>query len=211
MNIAIIPVRGNDTLYKQEIEGKSLLQRAIEAADVDSVYISTDSEEVAAYARKLGAEVPFLRDEELSAKGVKLEQVFQDFLEKLEQDVDIVVTMEITHPFRPKGLVGQMVKLLQDHDFDTVFTGIKEKDSFWKEEDGALRRIDEESLRKERAPMYRELLGVGCATKAALIKEGIRVGRNVGIVPVSGPAAIEVKSEKDLKLAAYMKEHATHL
>ncbi len=56
--------------------------------------------------------------------------------------------------------------------------------------------------REEREPIFRELLGIACVTRAKLISDGIRVGRTVGIVPVDEKTArIDVRTEEDAWLA----------
>ena len=73
-NIAIIPARSGSKGLKDKnikiLEGKPLLAYSIEAANesgiFDEVMVSTDSKVYAEIACKYGANVPFLRTEELS-------------------------------------------------------------------------------------------------------------------------------------------------
>ncbi len=73
-NIAIIPARSGSKGLKdkniKDLSGKPLLAYTIEAAVksgvFDCVHVSTDSEQYAALAREYGADVPFLRTQELS-------------------------------------------------------------------------------------------------------------------------------------------------
>lgn len=74
MNIAIIPARGGSKRIPgkniKEFAGKPLIAYSIEAAKAsglfDKIIISTDSEDVAEVAKSWGAEVPFMRPDELS-------------------------------------------------------------------------------------------------------------------------------------------------
>lgn len=74
MNIAIIPARGGSKRIPQKniklFAGKPLISYSIDAARksalFDKIIVSTDSEDVADIAKTLGAEVPFMRPQNLS-------------------------------------------------------------------------------------------------------------------------------------------------
>ncbi|GAA6185379.1 MULTISPECIES: pseudaminic acid cytidylyltransferase [Alteromonadaceae] len=74
MNLAIIPARGGSKRIPakniRDFAGKPLIAYSIQAAQeanlFDKIWVSTDSQEVADIAIKYGAEVPFLRPENLS-------------------------------------------------------------------------------------------------------------------------------------------------
>jgi len=74
MNIAIIPARGGSKrIHRKNISqfaGKPIIAWSIEAAlrskIFDKVIVSTDDKEIAEVAQKYGAEVPFLRPDNLS-------------------------------------------------------------------------------------------------------------------------------------------------
>lgn len=74
MNVAIIPARGGSKRIPRknikEFCGKPMIAWSIEAAQksgvFDRIIVSTDDEEIAEVAREYGAEVPFMRPEELS-------------------------------------------------------------------------------------------------------------------------------------------------
>jgi N-acylneuraminate cytidylyltransferase len=74
MNIAIIPARGGSKRIPRknikEFCGKPMIAWSIEAAKkanlFDRIIVSTDDEEIADVANRWGAEVPFMRPEELS-------------------------------------------------------------------------------------------------------------------------------------------------
>lgn len=74
-NIAIIPARSGSKGLKdkniKEINGKPLIAYAIENALAtgifQTVHVSTDSEKYAEIARSYGADVPFLRSEQMAS------------------------------------------------------------------------------------------------------------------------------------------------
>ncbi|MDY0264028.1 MAG: pseudaminic acid cytidylyltransferase [Sulfurospirillum cavolei] len=74
MKLAIIPARGGSKrIPRKNIKtfcGKPMIAYSIEAAQksgcFDKIVVSTDDEEIATFARSLGADVPFMRPKELS-------------------------------------------------------------------------------------------------------------------------------------------------
>ena len=74
MNIAIIPARGGSKRIPNKniklFNGKPIIAYSIEAAKktgiFDKIIVSTDSEEIAEIAKNYGAEIPFMRPNELA-------------------------------------------------------------------------------------------------------------------------------------------------
>ena len=91
--LAIIPARGGSKGIPgkniKELAGKPLIAYTIEAArrapSVSRVIVSTDSQEIADVAMRYGAEVPFLRPEELASDTAKTMDAVMYTLEELAQ------------------------------------------------------------------------------------------------------------------------------
>jgi YrbI family 3-deoxy-D-manno-octulosonate 8-phosphate phosphatase len=125
--LAVIPARGGSKgLLRKNIRdfaGFPLIAYSIaagtEAELVTRTIVSTDDEEIAAVARQLGAEVPFLRPAELAQDNTTDLPVFQQALKWLaehEQYIpEVVVQLRPTSPIRPRGLVDDAVRLLLAH------------------------------------------------------------------------------------------------
>ena len=119
--MAIIPARGGSKgLPGKNIKplcGKPLINYTIEAALksglIDHVMVSTDDEEIAAVARKAGADVPFLRPAEYARDNSSVKDAVSFTLEQLSQigiQPEIVAILYPTHPFRPPGLLDFLVR-----------------------------------------------------------------------------------------------------
>jgi N-acylneuraminate cytidylyltransferase len=195
--VAVIPARARDLApdgAPAMLGPRPLLAYTVEAARAAStvrrVLVSTDAPAVADLARSLGAEVPFLRPAELAAPGVPLAAVLRHAVEWLDaagSPPDIVVLLEPSHPIRPAGLVDAVVEALGDGDLDSVFAAFEDTHAFWYLDDtGALLPVlqAEDATRGRRRPIYRELTGLVCATRASVVRGGEKIGRRVGIVPV---------------------------
>jgi rhamnosyltransferase len=204
--VVIIPVKGEAPI----VSGRSLLEytviRAKAARFVKSVVVSTDNEKTAKLARELGAETPFMRDAALSGARVDLEQVQQHSLKELEKRgiwPDIVVSMEITFPFRDASLIDDMIYELIDKGLDTVMPAKEEFNSCWMQEGETYKRIDEGFTPREfKKPIYIGIKGLGCVTYPNFVREGKLFGNNVGMYKITNPNAfIEVRSPNDVLLA----------
>ncbi len=213
--VAIIPVRARDLVKSggmPMLGGRPLISYTIEMAKraktIHRVIVSTDSESIRQLAIELGAEAPFVRPPELAAAGVGLEQVLQHGLTWLESHEeyrpDIVVRLEISHPFREDGLIDRVVDTLCEGELDTVFTAYEERHNFWRiNPQGELEAVtDEHHTRTGRAPLYKEIGGLVCATTAETVRIGERLGRRVGVVPLaSWQALVDTQDEVGLDLA----------
>jgi N-acylneuraminate cytidylyltransferase len=131
--LAIIPARGGSKgIPRKNIRnfaGWPLIAWSIAAAQqaesVTRLLVSTDDEEIAAVARKHGAETPFLRPSEFAQDRSTDLPVFEHALHWLAEHEDyhpdVVVQLRPTSPIRPRGLVDEAVRILLDHaDADSV-------------------------------------------------------------------------------------------
>lgn len=91
MNVAIIPARsGSKRIINKNVKdflGKPIIQYSIEAALAselfDKVIVSTDSKEIALIAESSGAEIPFMRPDNLSDDHTATAPVIKHALEEL--------------------------------------------------------------------------------------------------------------------------------
>jgi N-acylneuraminate cytidylyltransferase len=133
--LVLIPARsGSKSIPRKNIRpfaGHPLIAYSIAAGlaaeMVSRVVVSTDDEEIAAVARRYGAETPFLRPAELSQDHTADLPVFQHALEWLAEHEDfrpeIVVQLRPTSPFRRVSHIDQAVyRLLERPEADSVRT-----------------------------------------------------------------------------------------
>ena len=125
--LAIIPARGGSKSIPhkniQPLAGFPLIAYSIAAAlaaeTVTRVIVSTDDEQIAAVARRYGAETPFLRPAAFAQDNTPDLPVFQHALEWLAQhegySPEIVVQLRPTSPLRRTRHIDQAVALLRQH------------------------------------------------------------------------------------------------
>jgi len=125
--LAIIPARGNSKSIPKknirEFAGFPMIAFSIAAAKqsryVTRVIISTDNEEIAQIAKDFGAEVPFMRPDELALDNTLDYPVIEHALlwlaEKENYHPDYVIQLRPTSPIRPKSMVDDAVELMLAH------------------------------------------------------------------------------------------------
>lgn len=124
-NLAIIPARSGSRGLKDKniklLNGKPLLAYTIEAAiksDLfDEIMVSTDSEEYAEIAKKWGANVPFLRSNELSNDTASSWDVVKEVIERYKNsgdEFDTVALLQPTSPLRASNDIFEGYKVMQE-------------------------------------------------------------------------------------------------
>ena len=130
-NIAIIPARsGSKGLPEKNIldlNGHPLMyytiKAALESGCFDTVMVSTDSEKYADIAKSCGAEVPFLRSEELSSDTAGSWDVVREVLTQYKvmgNSFDYVALMQPTSPLRNAEVIKNAFKMLSRDNVHTV-------------------------------------------------------------------------------------------
>lgn len=207
--IALIPVRG----AVRRLNNKPLLAYTIEAARqskyIKKTVVSTDNPDTANLARELGAEAPFMRDASLSGSHVNLAEVLCYSLKKIEGFgifPDVVVSLEITFPFRPKGIIDDMIEHLSQKGLDSVIAARRENKAIWKERNGVILQLDEGlTPRQFKEPTFIELKGIACVTHPEFIRHGRLLGEKTGIYELNDPYShLEVRDERDFEMASLL-------
>jgi CMP-N-acetylneuraminic acid synthetase len=143
--LAVIPARGGSKRIPQknikELNGKPLIGYSIEEAKkskyIDRLVTSTDDQEIADVAVKLGSEAPFLRPIDISGDSVTDYPVFVHVLEWYEKNEgykpDIIVQLRPTSPLRVVDEIDRAIELLVEHpDADSVRTVAEPEQSPYK-------------------------------------------------------------------------------
>ncbi len=133
MRIAVIPARGGSKRIPRKnikpFAGKPMIAWSIEVAKAsglfDRVFVSTDDAEIAELAKQWGAEVPFMRPDELSNDYAGTTEVISHATQwALEQglDVDAVCCIYATAPFVQVADLMRGLEVLESGDWAYAFT-----------------------------------------------------------------------------------------
>lgn len=137
-NLAIIPARSGSKGLKDKniklLNGKPLLAYTIEAAKesgmFDEIMVSTDSKQYADIAKHWGANVPFLRSNELSNDTASSWDVVKEVIEEyknLGTEFDTVALLQPTSPLRTSNDIVEGYKVMKAKEANFVI-GVCEMD-----------------------------------------------------------------------------------
>ena len=131
--LAIIPARGGSKGIKNKnitnLNGSSLISYSIKAAVesklVSRVICSTDSEIIAEEAVKYGAEVPFLRPDEISQDNSSDIEYFNHAIEWLKINesyrLKLLVQLRPTSPLRNVEMIDEAIQIMiEDGSYDSL-------------------------------------------------------------------------------------------
>ncbi|SHH20385.1 acylneuraminate cytidylyltransferase family protein [Tepidibacter thalassicus] len=148
--LAIIPARGGSKgVFRKNIKnfnGKPLIAWTIEAAKkskyVNKVLVNTEDEEIAQISRKYGADIPFLRPENLAKDDTPTMEVIIHALNKLKENFnynpEYTLLLQCTSPLRNKNHIDEAIELIIDKNVDSVISVTEvEHTPFW------MKRIDD--------------------------------------------------------------------
>ncbi len=130
--LGIIPARGGSKSIPRKniasVAGRPLISYTIRSARasrlMDAAVVSTDDEEIAAVARSLGADVPFLRPTEYARDDSPDIEFMRHALEWVREhrgwEPEIIVNLRPTGPLRTGEDIDRVIKLMLDTGCDSV-------------------------------------------------------------------------------------------
>jgi CMP-N-acetylneuraminic acid synthetase len=228
--LAIIPARGGSKGIPgkniKEFAGKPLIVHSIEASLncplVSSTVVSTDDDKIAEIAEAHGAQV-IKRPGELAADTSLVIDAMRYTVRKVEEegeDVDIVILLEPTSPFRRPEDLEKCIQVLLENKADSVATFTNSDISpnrLWRVSGDIVEPYIEGAvpwLPRQKQPRAHELTGqiYGLSKKVLFEKEdsiSLLLGR---IYPVITPreTALDIDTELDFMVAEKIMEHFQH-
>lgn len=129
--VMLIPARGGSKRFPGKnlhpLNGRPLLAHSILYAQRvlpdTEIYVSTDSEEIAAVAREYGAGV-IERPAELSGDLCTTDQALQHAAVELlsaGKEFDYMILIQATNPLRPEGMMEEALQVIETGKYDSLF------------------------------------------------------------------------------------------
>lgn len=215
-NVAIIPARGGSKgIPKKNILSfcnKPLISwsitQALKAKSVDSVWVTSDCEEILSVAKNHGART-IKRPIDLASDNASSESAWIHALEYIESKnipVNLVIGMQATSPLRSSRDLDLAVDLFHNEAADSMFTSFTIEDFFiWKQsEEGQLDGVNHDPVnRKPRQQIEKNYLENG--SFYLFRPEGIRRTNNrlhgrIRTFSMDGYKRFQIDSPEDLKL-----------
>jgi N,N'-diacetyl-8-epilegionaminate cytidylyltransferase len=199
------------------LAGLPLLGHAIGTAlatrGVTRCVVSTDDDEIAAVARRYGAECPFMRPAELATDGASEWAAWRHAIAAIRADgepLDLFLSVPTTAPLRAVGDVEACLETFADGDADAVITVTPARRNPYfnmvtVDERGAAElviRPDRPIERRQAGPAIYDMTTVAYVADPAFVlrAEGLFAGR-VRAVVVPPERAIDIDTELDLRIA----------
>lgn len=192
------------------IHGRSSLERTLEAALADlpdsAVVVTTDDPGIAAIAKGFGGRV--------EAHARSAESYVAALAEVARgRDAEIVVVLEPTHPFRPKGLIRRTAENLaaRDH-LDSVVCVRRFTANLWRRTpDGEILALSEGGDARD-GEYFQEMVGLALAARPHLFADGRRLGDAVGFEVVDQTwALVDVRDDTGFTVAEALADRLPQL
>ena len=208
--LVIIPARGGSKGVPRknivDIGGKPLIAYSIEAAlesrYVSRVVVTTDSGEIAAVAKQYGAEVPFLRPEQLAGDNSALQDVTNHCIATLAESgyrAEVHCIMLPPHMFRQPRLLNEAVELILSgwHNVYTVRRiPVQETRYFQPGEGGTMREMLLRHHAWPAPPQYYRMYG-----NISVFAPGLPTVGAMPIVLTNPIELIDIDTPEDVELA----------
>lgn len=225
--LAIIPARGGSKGLPgkniRQFAGKPLIVHSIEAAlncsFISRTVVSTDDDKIAEVAKAHGAQV-IKRPAELAADTSLVIDAIRHAVRTVEEageDVDIVLLLEPTSPFRRPEDLERCIRVLLENKADSVATFTDSHVSpnrLWRVSDDVVEPYIEGAvpwLPRQKQPKAYELTGqIYALSKKILHENEDSISQLMGrIYPVITPreTALDIDTELDFMIAEKVMEH----
>ena len=216
--VGIIPARGGSKgLPKKNIKdlcGKPLICYTIETAInsnlIDKIVVSTDDEETARIASKYNEIDVCMRPYKLSTDTASTESALIhacEFLTKKKNiDVDYVLTLEPTSPFRSINIIKQAINLLLDDSFDSVVAVTEIKSVLARVKNNHFSHVfpNQPRRRQDREGIYQESSTIYGTSYKKLIEKNLVIGDAPAALLINQNEAFDINDEFDFQIANFM-------
>ena len=202
--LAVIPARaGSKGIPNKNIRivgGHPLIYYSINNAKqskyITDIIVTTDSPEVKIISKQMGVETKD-RDSSLTGDSITLDAVIYDAIPK-KNEWDYIVTMQPTSPTLKVETLDKALKYAIDNDLDTLISVINAPHLSWGEKDGKkVPNYTERLNRQYLPPCYMET-GAFVISKASIVTDKTRIGKNVDVFEVSENEAQDIDTFADL-------------
>ncbi|MBF0165490.1 MAG: glycosyltransferase family 2 protein [Magnetococcales bacterium] len=189
--VVVVPVMGDPPI----LAGRNLLEDLIrdlkKASYLREIHLFSENEHVERIAREQQVGL-IQRPKELLSSDKSIEDVLKyclNVIETEERFPDALLYANPLYPFRPAGLWDELVRDAQFKGLDTIFPSHPDYGNIWWRRGGEeFTQVGEGLMpRARKEPLHRALYGLGCLTRAPIIRSGRLVGGRIGILPIENP------------------------
>jgi CMP-N,N'-diacetyllegionaminic acid synthase len=192
------------------------IQQCLAAKGVESVWVSSDSEEILSIASSCGAKI-ISRPEDISGDFATSESSWlhaMNFIEAESGAIDLVLAPQVTSPLRESHDIDRAIDKFHAEGYDSMFScSLAEDLYFWqKGVNGTLESVNYDwrnrKRRQDHASQYIENGSFYLFKPDILRRFNNRFGENIGMSEMEFWKAFEIDSYDSLRLcSALMKEY----
>ena len=211
---AFIPARGGSKGIPgkniKTFAGKPLIVHSIEYAlncsQIDEVVVSTNDDKIAKIARKTGARI-VKRPSELSTNKATTESAIHHFVNKFNKKPDIIVLLQPTSPYRPKGSLEKAITHFTENGFDSLLSITPTHRFYWRVKEDQTAFAEYDYLNRPRRQdmklddiRYVENGSLYIFTRKHFDKTGNRLGGKIGYVEWPKEYSLEIDTPLDFNM-----------
>lgn len=208
--IAVIPARGGSKGIPRKnmrlMNGKPLIAYSIEnalaSAFIDTVIVSSDSEEIREFAQQYEGVIALDRDSALAEDAVTLDPVIYDAVLRIEQarqtSFDMVVTLQPTSPLLTAKTLDEALELFSSGQWDSMISVVNAPHLSWLlDEEGKPTPDYEERLNRQLLPSRYLETGAFLISKRYAVCETSRLGDQVTVFEVPEDQSTDIDTKQD--------------
>jgi len=202
---ALIPLRGGSkSIPKKNIKplaGKILSAWALEAAtacsEINTVYVSTDSDEIANVVHELGLGIQvIMRPAKYATDEASTESVMLHFMSQV--DFDVLVTVQATSPLLTARDLDIALVQFREQQLDSMLSAVRTKRFFWNDD---ATPINYDPMHRPRRQDFHGILmenGAFYITQRKILHgHQCRLGGRIGIYEMDESTAVEIDEPED--------------
>lgn len=207
LNIAaFIPIRGDLIHLGDQYLLKHTIDQIVGIQMINEIVVATDSPKTAEIAQMLGATKIIMRPKELSEAYVGVAEVIKFTLEEYEKtnpEIDLIVFLEETYPFRNGLEIEGMINALLKQGSDSLIAVTNERKGCWFKNENKVTPIIEQNF------MPRDLDSKGVSTaqigyctllRPQYVKFGDILGPDVTLFNISKSInCIEIRGREEMR------------
>ncbi len=206
--ICVIPTKGEPIYINKS---NSLLEKTIldakQSSLIKKIYVATDNKNAIKVAKKNLINDIILRTNKLSEKHTSIVEVLNYVLDKIEtreKNIDFIVIIDPSHPFRENNIIDNMLRKIYRNKYDSIIAVKSEFRKVWKFNKKNFIEVNEENFMPREIKdekLLVSLLGLCFITSPNYIKDTSMYGSKITGYEVKDPlSAVQIRSKKDLVL-----------
>ena len=212
MNIAFIPVRGGSKSIPlkniKPINGKPLVYWTAKAANdakcIDRVVIATDSAEIkqTVFNFSLDKVVVYDRNAENASDTASTESVMLEYINQSDLKAeDKFFLIQATSPMLKKEHIDSMYEFFITSNFDSIFSGVREKQFHWIETEEGVKPINYDYRNRPRRQDFQGIIAENGAcyinSVGNILRDKCRLSGKIGAFELPSYTSYEIDEKAD--------------